>query len=139
MSFSINTIRKLLDAHLKRVSNLPTHVPENATRTPGIDPWCRSTVMPSTSAVASWGSGVTLRQQGVYQVDLMFPAGQGVEAVSAMADKVIAAFYPGQESLGDEDVPLTLTNVSQLPGYVSDKLTYVVSIRINWFTYVKNE
>lgn len=135
MPFNINTIRTLLDAHLLSVAGDVPVQTENTRITPGVDPWMRSTVLPANSQVAAFGGGVVLKAQGIYQVDLMYPAGVGLDAVSAMAEAVCGAFFAGTQLTDGSQVVLT-TNVSQFAAQVDAQMNYSVPLRIEWQSYV---
>lgn len=139
MAFSINNVRKILETQLKSITSLPRFVPENQINTTTIDPWCRATMLPSRSTPVAFGAGTVLRLQGMYQVDLLYPAGSSLDDISAVADRIMEVFFPGVEDLTDGDIVVTISNISQLPAQIGAKQMYMVPLQIDWFTFVMVE
>jgi hypothetical protein len=137
MAFSINSVRKLLDAALLEVAgDIPVQT-ENTKISPGIDPWMRSTLLPATSEVVAFGAGAVVKMQGIYQIDLFYPSGVGLDPVSEMAEAIEAAFFPGA-SITDGTQVINIDNISQFAASVDANLNYCVPIRVQWFSYVTN-
>jgi hypothetical protein len=97
----ITDIQKLLDIQLKTVTSLPTVFTENmkSNQTSGTT-WCRSTLLPARTAVATIGVGGQQQYHGLYQIDLFYPKDRGFANAGAMADNVIAKFQPGTRLAG---------------------------------------
>ena len=91
MSYSI--IQTLLNAQLQTVAGLPTVQLENTRHEPktGVA-FVRPTLMPIEPGRLSNGYDLV---QGLYQIDVFYPASKGTATASAMADLVKAAFARG--------------------------------------------
>jgi hypothetical protein len=136
MAMSINKIRKALDAALLAVVGLPQLQTENTYFNAGVDPWCRSMVIPAQSIPVLFGAGVTLQVRGIYQVDLFYPGAGNTDEVSAVADAICQAFFVGSQFSLDDQV-VTVTNITQFGASVDAGLNYCVPLRIEFSSYVK--
>ena len=94
-------VRAALRQRLLQVAGLPDdHAWENEgyDPTPGT-PWLKEKLMPASTAVASFGSNGAsdglLRDDGVWQITVFYPAGKGTKAAEQMASAICQAFRPG--------------------------------------------
>lgn len=93
---SFTAIRTLLNARLATVATLPAVQAENTLTKPANTPaWCRTTLMPTATTVESIGPQGRERKSGLLQIDLFYINNSGIDAASAMADLVVAAFGKG--------------------------------------------
>lgn len=135
--FDSNDARTLLDACLASVQGLPDLVTENRTYAPGNNPWCRSTLLPARSTTPMWGAGVTLMLTGIYQVDVIVPAGSDTTASSPICKAVMSAFFPGTTNITDGTHTVIITNITQLGAMVDEEMNYTVPLQIEWAVYTK--
>ena len=93
---SITTIHTLLDTHLLTVTGLPTLQRENTRVTPqtGV-PWSRATLLPAETRQETLGVTGRNRLNGLYQIDLFYPADTGVQDANEMADELTYEFRRG--------------------------------------------
>lgn len=98
-------IRAALRQRLLTVPGLPAGREwENEKYDPVVGtPWLRETLMPSGTVPASFGGqGIgdgLLRDDGLWQITLFYPAGQGTKTADMMAKAVASAFRPGQSGV----------------------------------------
>lgn len=93
MSFRL--VRQALDGNM--AANFSSQVAyPNAEFTPmqGVL-WYRPTFLPAESEQAELGTNGRNRLQGLYQVDVFAPAGEGQKAAETAADAVVTAFKRG--------------------------------------------
>jgi hypothetical protein len=128
--FDSNDVRTLLDAHLQTVSGLPDLVTENKRYTPQNVVWCRSTLLPARSTTPVLGQRVQL--QGIYQVDVIVPAGSDTTTSAPLCKSIASAFFPGT-TVTDGTYVVTLNNITQLPGMVDEQMNYSVPLQVEWF------
>jgi hypothetical protein len=135
-------VQALLDAQLQTVDGLPTFFPEDKTvkSDSANTPWCRAVLLPSKAIVQSLGSSGTMQYQGIYQIDLYYPAGYGWADSrtnkSVMADTVIQAF-PWTEQLTDNSIWLNISSVYRNPALNDLQSKYYrLSVSVEWWTLV---
>jgi hypothetical protein len=126
-------IHKALDTQLLTVDDLPEVQLENEElEASGIRPaWCRSTLLPIEVDVISFGSGGSLRNAGLYQVDLFYPGNEGKDAANEMADAVVAAFDRKTLQEGDTRV---VTTKAWRDAARREKQFYVVPILVRYYS-----
>ena len=100
MSDEFNT-RAALRQRLLTVPDLPVGIAwenEGFDPTTGV-PWLRETLLPVGSQVASFGgSGASdglIRDDGLWQITVFWPAGQGTRLVDELVKAIASAFRPG--------------------------------------------
>ena len=132
-------IHALLDAQLNTVSGLPTLAIEDL-RVQN-DPnaaWARSVLISARTMAETIGINSAARYQGIYQIDIYYPSGQGwnVGGKMMMADSVIQAFNTGTQ-LNSSDVFLNISS-SYLNPAISDLNSkyYRISISAEWFAII---
>lgn len=98
-------IRAALRQRLLTVANLPAGRQwenEGYDPVPGT-PWLREKHMPTGSAPASFGGrGIAdglMRDDGLWQITLLYPAGKGTKPAEQMAKAICSAFRPGQSGV----------------------------------------
>jgi hypothetical protein len=127
------SIHQALDSQLKTVVNLPPLQEENirVKLGSGTKAWSRSTFIPNRSDIATLGNGGLTELNGLYQIDLMFPADEKYTNCTQMTDLVLAAFPVGlklDQLLIRNSYPSI--GYSTIPGY------YTIPILVEWSHWV---
>lgn len=96
---AITDLRSALRANLLTVSGLPPVAWQNRAfePTPG-SPWLRETLLPAGANLASIAGVITealLREDGIYQITVFYPAGGDLKAAESLVDSIRSAFRPG--------------------------------------------
>ena len=93
---SMQTIQRLLNAHLSTLAGLPTVQHENTQNIGHAGTsFSRATLIPARPSVLTVGVDGRTELRGLYQIDLFVPMNSGAEAVNALADQVIEHFHRG--------------------------------------------
>jgi hypothetical protein len=93
---SFKAITSILNTHLLTVSGLPTFQEENTLYKPAnTAAWCRSTLLPAVTEVASIGPQGRERKNGLMQIDLFYINNSGYSNAITMADTIVASFSKG--------------------------------------------
>lgn len=125
-------IQDALVAKLLTVPSLPQHFQENETAVQNdITAYCRSTLAPSKTTVASLGTNPIMMQTGLYAVDLIYEEGYGYAPMRLMADAVLAAFPTGFITLTSGD-RLQIISAWTNPTLPNQGSFIMIPIRIEW-------
>ena len=125
---SITSIQTALDTQLAAVSGLPVIQLENTRYEPktGVA-WSRPTLLPAETERLSSAKDLL---QGLYQVDLFYPADKGAATASAMADLVKAAF-PRGSTLTSGSTTVHITKSWREPAQSLNQF-YQVILLVRW-------
>ncbi len=106
---SANNIRRALIKHLETLAPAWALKGENRNYTPTEGtPYHRFTFIPNTSSAASFGSGVTTLEEGIFQIDVMYPKDRGANAAFTRADLVRNHFFTNSAVLNLTESGTTL-------------------------------
>jgi len=110
---------------------------ENAPFTPTANtPWMRTTLLPAETEQSIIGTNGLNRIQGVYQIDLFYPANGGSGTARDKADSVISYFKRGTLAT------YSTTQAVVLKAYrnpaMNEEDWYHIPINIVWYSYVEN-
>lgn len=108
---------------------------ENVDFTPPQGPYLRGFLLPATTVAAGLGTAAKNKHTGIYQIDVIFPAGQGWGGCAAMAEKVRNAFRRG-EKLGDGTI--LIVAASSGPAMREDG-RYKIPVSVNYYAWLENE
>jgi hypothetical protein len=130
---SFLSIHEALDAQLKTVVNLPPLQEENirVKLGAGTKAWSRSTLIPNRSDIVTVGVNGLTELNGLYQIDLMFPADDKYTNCTKMADLVLAAF-----SVGLQLNTLMIRNSYPAAGYATVPGYYTIPVIVEWSMWV---
>jgi hypothetical protein len=130
---SFKTIHASLDTKLKTITGLPRLQEENIRIKlgSGTSAWCRATLLPAKTVIATVGQQGFNQYNGLYQIDLFYPNNATYVDCFDMADTIIATFIPGL--ILDNT---RITNSYIQPGYTSEANYYVVPVIIEWEQYI---
>ena len=132
------TIQKALDTQLSIVAGIPTFTEENARFKPSATtPFTRSTLLPAQTVVESIGVHGIDRVNGLYQVDLYYPADQGYTTANTMADLVIAAFPKALQLTTTDSIKVDVDVTWRLPARKVQNF-YNVPVIVSWKSYISS-
>lgn len=125
-------IHTLLDTRLKTVSGLPTLQEENNRIRigAGTKAWCRSTLIPNPTFIATIGQQGYSSQTGIFQIDLFYPGDASYQSTFIMAQTIIAMFPAG---LQIDDV--RIVNSYSRAGFSGAPNYYTVPVVIEYEYY----
>ncbi len=132
-------IQAALDSHL---AGLELDLPlawENVPFTPEVgQPWLKTGFLPAPVRQAELApDGGRNRHQGIYQVSLFYPAGQGSGPARSMAERVISGFKRGTV-LSGEGIKVHIQRAWRGPA-LSEPDWFQVPVSVQWFAYTANE
>lgn len=156
----INQIRAALDTHISSISGLPTVVNQNLKYTPSEDtPFITTALVPATIRPAVMGLYPQQRYQGIYQLLICTPQGNGAGLGYGYADTILQhinvsddiSFSPssdlllmqsgdtlllesGDALLLDNTIFVTVAYAEVGASYL-DTPFYCTPVTISWFTY----
>ena len=141
MSDVYDKIRSALDTRLKAmgdalpsIENKPVIAWENVTFTPPDgSAWVRAHFGTSASQRKTAGDTGYSRIDGMYEVVIMWPLGDGAGGPVRLADKIIQQFKSGTR-LSAGDVTITVSAAWKAPGY-SDGGWFNVPVTVAWYTH----
>lgn len=134
-------IRSAFRERLLTLTGLPAQQWENKAYEPVLGtPYLKEKLMPAASRIASWGdaSGTDgfVRDDGVYQLSLFYPAGDDTKAAEEMAMAIRSLFKPGTVllygSLKIECRRSVKATAVEEPGW------YQVPVSVTYFVYRLN-
>lgn len=142
---SYRLIHNILDEHLNSIAGLPNHIKENEIGyLPSDDDtssrrtkYCRSTILPIETQQLTVGTDGFDNFQGLYQVDLFFPYGDGSDGTDYMVDLIIANFEAGTH-LKKENVVVQVENYFREPGFQGTNF-YMVPVVIRWRSHIQRQ
>jgi len=109
---------------------------ENVNFTPPQDePYLRGFLLPATTVAAGLGTSAYNKHSGVYQVDVIYPAGQGWGGCSSMAEKVRKNFKRGSSL---KSGAIIIESASTGPAMREDG-RYKIPVSINYIGWLPNE
>lgn len=121
---------QVITAQLKRLANLPAYAEMNKTFKPvATERWCRGTLLPSESNNGSIGLNGFMIQQGLYQIDIFTPIGQGDEY--ELAKRIKEMFQ--QNNLLEVDDQELIIEKCWVDQSRSEASWLITSIVLRWF------
>ena len=127
-------ISAALDVQLSIMAGVPPVAWANIPFTPVSGTlYIRPHVLPNNTAQAAAGSTGIDRHEGIYQVDVLAPAGRGKKEATEMADLVANHFARGT-TLAYNGTNVRLGSVSRTSGEV-DEDRFVINVSIEYFTH----
>jgi len=108
---------------------------ENAPFTkPADSVWARLTYLPNLPSVETLSDNGQDMEDGIVQIDFMFPTGGGDKAADDVTETFRAAFKAGKK-LTSSGQAVTITNCGRSPGRKEDNW-FIVSVTISWYALV---
>jgi hypothetical protein len=132
---SISLIRIALETHLNTISPLIQTAYENVPFTPvtGV-PYQQVFLLPATPANPTMGDGY-YREQGIFQVTLMYPLQAGPKTAADKAEAIRTAFKRGL-TLTSWSVNVTIDRTPEIGEGRVDGDRWSVPIKIRWFANI---
>ncbi len=96
--------------------------------------WARITYLPNLPSVETLSDNGQDMEDGIVQVDFMFPTGTGDKAADDQTETFRAAFKAGKK-LTSSGQAVTIINCGRSPGRKEDNW-YIVSVTISWYALV---
>ena len=135
MSTAFAAIGIALDSRLNTLASSPPVAWENTLYTPvSGTTYLRPTNLIGATAQASLGDTGLDKYQGIYQIDVFAPLGDGPGAANAQADLVADHFSRGTD-LTSGAVVVRLGDVSRVTG-TKDGDRYLIAVSINYMAYI---
>lgn len=131
-------IQAALDSHLAGLDLGLAIAWENSPFTPQVGiPWIKAGLLPGPVVQADMApDGGRDRHQGIYQVSLFYPAGQGSGPARRMADQVTAGFKRGTV-LSQAGLNIRIQRAWRAPA-LSEPEWFQVPVSVQWFAYTPN-
>ncbi len=132
-------IQAALDSHLAALELGPDLAWENVPFSPVVGrPWIRASFLPGPVIQAELApAGGRNRHQGLYQVSLFYPAGQGSGPARGMAERVISGFKRGTV-LNHQGIRVCIQRSWRGPA-LGEPDWFQVPVSVQWFAYTANE
>jgi hypothetical protein len=132
---SISSIRVALETHLNTISPAIQYAYENVPFTPttGV-PYALVYLLPATPANPTMGDGY-YREQGIFQVTLMFPLQAGPKTAADRAEKIREAFKRGT-TLTSGSIQVIIDRTPEISQGRVDGDRWSVPCKIRWFSSV---
>lgn len=132
---SISSIRVALETHLNTISPAIQYAYENVPFTPttGV-PYASVYLLPATPANPTMGDGY-YREQGIFQVTLMFPLQAGPKTAADRAEKIREAFKRGT-TLTSGSIQVIIDRTPEISQGRVDGDRWSVPCKIRWFSSV---
>jgi hypothetical protein len=125
-----------LDGHLNTMTNKPPVSWENKKYKPVNDVlYVRPTILPADTDQASLGSNGQDLNTGIYQVDVLAPAGKGKKTAYEMADLIADRFKRGTDIV-ENSRTITVVRASRGTGF-NDGDRYIVSVSIEYRAFTQ--
>lgn len=131
-----NAIRKALDNRLNAIASGIDVAWPNTGYKPTTSPYIRPTFLPSDVSQAELGTLGRNVHIGLYQVDAIYPAGEGRKAAETRADAVIEQFKRGT-TFTYSGVTVRCDAARTLPA-TSEKDWYTLPVQIDYRAYLDN-
>ena len=139
MASIYNDIRAALETHLSNVSGIPSVAYENVSFEPQTGTsFLKVAFVPTSRRPAVRGLNPQQRYDGVFQVLVYAPEGNGPATADDLANKVIEAFeattkieYTNSDL---ETITVSIDYAERQQGFL-DSPWYYVPINIGWYTY----
>lgn len=130
---TFNEIENLLDTRLAQLPSSPPVAWPNVPYTPttGVT-YLRVSRLPAESESVSLD--YIEMQNGIYQIDVVAPLGNGTGAANTMAES-IAAHFSAQRHLGTDTDYVAIRNISRNGG-LRDESWWVVSVSITYNAHI---
>ena len=128
---SIANVRDALEIKLNSMASPISYAWQNVSYTPvtGI-PYCAAYVMPAKPGNPTIGDGF-YREQGIFQVNLMYPLLTGAQAAEARAELIRAAFKRGT-ALTSGGVKVVVDRTPEIGQGRADDDRWMVPVKIQW-------
>lgn len=134
-----NDIRAALEAEIANVSGVPAAAQrcwENVRFEPTVGTaWVRMTLLPGETRPATMGANPQIRYNGLFQVDIFRPEGEGPGTAEALADAVRDRFNV-ETTLTSGSITVRF-NWSEKRAAIPDSPWYQVPVLISWYTYAQ--
>ena len=132
---SISSIRIALETHLNTISPAILTAYENVPFTPvtGV-PYQKVFLLPATPANPTMGDGY-YREQGIFQVTLLYPLQAGPKTAADKAEAIRTAFKRGT-TLTYNSVKVIIDRTPEISEGRVDGDRWSVSIKIRWFASI---
>ncbi len=108
---------------------------ENVDFTPPSGPYLRGFLLPATTVAAGLGTSAHNMHTGVYQIDVIYPAGQGWGDCASMAEKVRKNYKRGSSL---QSGAIIIENASTGPAMREDG-RYKIPVSVNYRAWLANE
>lgn len=100
-------------------------------------PWLREQLMPAGSVPASFGGkGIgdgLIRDDGLWQITLFYPAGQGTKEAELMAKAVCSAFRPGLSGVISYDGQNVICSRAEKAKAIQEPDWYGIPVTIRYY------
>ena len=133
---NIVAIQSLLDAKLTTVAGLPPLYLENIRFRDNGDAWCRATLLPAETGIATLGVDGLNEERGIYQIDLFYPEGYGATPANTIADAVINTFKRGT-TLTDGNISVQVWLSWRLPAQDYTQTFYQLPILVRYSCFAQ--
>ena len=137
---TVDVARLALDRALNGIATIPTKSGVKQIAWPNVDykpeigqPWVRVTFRPFENEAAALGPDAQSRMDGLYLVDLFYPANTGPQAADTMAKEIIAAFKHGT-ILTEGGFKVHILR-SKSEANVSEPQWFQIPVTIQWYAY----
>ena len=132
---SISSIRIALETHLNTISPAILTVYENVPFTPvtGV-PYQKVFLLPATPANPTMGDGY-YREQGIFQVTLLYPLQAGPKTAADRAEKIREAFKRGT-TLTSGSIQVIIDRTPEISQGRVDGDRWSVPCKIRWFSSI---
>lgn len=130
------TVIDAVNESLKEINNIPIIFEENMTGKPALmDPWIRTTIVPSEPTQISRGEDRILQYSSLVQIDIFNPKGSG--STQSNVDDVIHHFNNKLNRYLTNDPEMQLTVLRAWRGTSTIEQNWyktIVFIRLQWFS-----
>ena len=134
---SYKTTYESLITQLQTVTSLPTLQKENnrIQLGGGKTPWCRASILPVPTNIATLGPNGLNNEIGIFQVDLFYPQDNGYDTSFDMADSILQKYKAGSLVDGIIIRNSWISSNQQINGQGIQNY-YMISVRVEFNKYV---
>ena len=128
-----NALNARLKAYAEASGDVVAWEGMNFTPTAGI-PHLKAFNLPSRMDVKGLGPDGLTQTPGVYQIDCVFPVGQGHGSAKTKADEIVARFPRGLQLIAEN--PNLRVKLSTVGPGITDGGWYTISVSVVWIAYL---
>lgn len=127
-------IRSALETRLSNITGIPTVAWENVTFNPTTgQSFVKPRYIPTIREPSVRGPNPQIRYQGIFRVECFAPEGQGPNAASAIAAKVVDSFEATTD-INTDNCDINILYAERTQGLV-ENAHYMVGVNIGWRTF----